>query len=128
MGFWYRNWNGWHTALAIIIVGVVASYSMAGRLPNNPRGVCRPANGHSTSLSVSSSDSTQLPKDSEFWIDCTVDVYCELADGSAPTADTNSQSYDAGGRFFGTVDREDPYLACVDQAGAGGTCRLIQCL
>lgn len=123
---WDPKWNGWHTALAIACITVVAGLSMAGRKPGNPHGVCRPALGEGTTLSVSSSASTQLTSDSDYEVNCTVDVYYEFG-AAAPTADSNSMPHASGTWYFGTPVNESPYVAFIDQAGSSGTCEIRQC-
>ena len=125
------------THALLIAIGVIAAATWvqaaptAGLAPALYTRACAPATGHPTSLSVSSSASTQLAKDNLYQITCTVDVWIEWG-ASAPTADSNSDTLRANDKFYFAVmpegDTENDYVAAVDQAGASGTCKIVQCL
>jgi hypothetical protein len=91
---------------------------------------CVPKDGEAEQLSVSSSaGSADLGQNTVHSVICTVDVYWELGDSAAPTADSSSNYLPADMLMYFSSGSGDQsrYIAAVDVSAASGTCYITEC-
>lgn len=93
---------------------------------------CIPKDGHSTQLTVSSSDASgDLGQNKVYMFVCTgaTSIYWEMGDSAAATADSNSNFLPVDTvMYFATGSGDQSrYISAVDSATSAGTCYVTEC-
>ncbi len=121
-------------ALLVLVFGVAALAipdSLSDREAANRTRACIPVSGHSTQLSVSASAANASAFDqwTVYSMICTVSVYYEAGDGSAATADSNSNYLPADTMIYFSTGGSaiSDFMSAVDTAATGGTCYINKC-